>query len=292
MPELEQLHAGHAPAVLAFELANRAYFAASVSDRGDDFFAQLTDRHSALLAEQEAGICAFYVLVADDGSVLGRFNLYDIEDGTARLGYRVAQQVAGRGVATTSVRELRDGGRWLVCSAPSPAAAGRGGRDRPGRGPAGRRGRRAGRGARAGHLRVGCRGRGGPPAGRGAAGPAAGGVAGPGGGGVRGGPGHHLAVGPGGGLGRGSRAGPGPPRAEGRLEADAWAGGPGRRAGRRREDAAADRGGDRGVDVHRPGRAGPGPAGRPGPGGRRRWHRPGQRATTAPGTCRRCTSRG
>jgi [ribosomal protein S5]-alanine N-acetyltransferase len=28
MPELERLHAGHAPAVLAFELANRAYFAA------------------------------------------------------------------------------------------------------------------------------------------------------------------------------------------------------------------------------------------------------------------------
>jgi ribosomal-protein-alanine N-acetyltransferase len=46
------------------------------------------------------------VLVADDGSVLGRFNLYDIEDGTARLGYRVAQQIAGRGVATTTVREL------------------------------------------------------------------------------------------------------------------------------------------------------------------------------------------
>jgi ribosomal-protein-alanine N-acetyltransferase len=106
MPELEQLHAGHAPAVLAFELANRAYFAASVSDRGDEFFDQFPDRHSALLAEQEAGICAFYVLVADDGSVLGRFNLYDFEDGTARLGYRVAQQVAGRGVATRAVREL------------------------------------------------------------------------------------------------------------------------------------------------------------------------------------------
>ncbi len=106
MPELEQLHAGHAPAVLAFELANRAYFAAWVSDRGDDFFARFTDRHRAMLAEQEAGTCAFYVLVADDGSVLGRFNLYDFDDGIARLGYRVAQQVAGRGVATKSVREL------------------------------------------------------------------------------------------------------------------------------------------------------------------------------------------
>jgi ribosomal-protein-alanine N-acetyltransferase len=106
VPELQELDADHAPAVLAFELANRGYFAASISDRGDDFFDQFTDRHSAMLAEQEAGICAFYVLVDEDGSVLGRFNLYGIEDGTAKLGYRVAQHVAGRGVATATVREL------------------------------------------------------------------------------------------------------------------------------------------------------------------------------------------
>jgi RimJ/RimL family protein N-acetyltransferase len=104
--ELQQLHAGHAPAVLAFELANRAYFAASISDRGDDFFDQFTDRHKALLAEQEADLGAFYVLVAEDGAVLGRFNLYEIKDGTAELGYRVAQRVTGRGVATAAVLEL------------------------------------------------------------------------------------------------------------------------------------------------------------------------------------------
>ena len=129
MPELRRLHAGHAPAVLAFELANRAYFAASVSDRGDDFFAQFTDRYNALLAEQEAGICAFYVLVAEDGSVLGRFNLVDIEDHTAELGYRVAQHVAGRGVATAAVRELcrlataRHGLRTLRAAAASQNVA-------------------------------------------------------------------------------------------------------------------------------------------------------------------------
>jgi ribosomal-protein-alanine N-acetyltransferase len=106
MPELKRLHAGHAPAVLAFERANRAYFAASVPDRGDAFFDRFTDRFDALLAEQAAGICAFHVLVAEDGSVLGRFNLMDIEDGTAELGYRVARHVTGRGVATATVREL------------------------------------------------------------------------------------------------------------------------------------------------------------------------------------------
>lgn len=106
MPELQRLRVDHAPAVLAFELANRAYFAASISDRGDEFFDRFTEQHNALLAEQEAGTCAFHVLVGDDGSILGRFNLVGIEDGTAELGYRVAQRVAGRGVATATVREL------------------------------------------------------------------------------------------------------------------------------------------------------------------------------------------
>lgn len=73
MPELKRLHAGHAPAVLAFELAHRTYFTGSISDRGDDSFDRFTDRYNASPPEQEAGICAFYVLVAEDGSVLGRF---------------------------------------------------------------------------------------------------------------------------------------------------------------------------------------------------------------------------
>jgi ribosomal-protein-alanine N-acetyltransferase len=106
VPELQRLRADHAPALLAFELENRAYFAGSISDRGDEFFEQFTEGIDALLAEQEAGVCAFYVLVGEHGSVFGRFNLYDSEDGSAVLGYRVAQQVAGRGVATASVRDL------------------------------------------------------------------------------------------------------------------------------------------------------------------------------------------
>jgi ribosomal-protein-alanine N-acetyltransferase len=106
VPELQQLRAGHAPAILAFELANRAYFAAWISDRGDEFFDQFAGRHRELLAQQEAGTGAYYVLVAEDGSVLGRFNLYRFKDGIADLGYRVAQHITGCGVATAAVREL------------------------------------------------------------------------------------------------------------------------------------------------------------------------------------------
>ena len=106
MPELQRLRADHATAVLAFELANRAYFATFISDRGDAFFDHFTEQYNALLAEQEAGTCVFYVLVGEDGTVLGRFNLYEVKDGTAELGYRVAQHVAGHGVATATVQEL------------------------------------------------------------------------------------------------------------------------------------------------------------------------------------------
>ena len=72
----------------------------------DEFFEHFADVHRARLAEQEAGTGAYYVLLAEDGSVLGRFNLIVGEAGVADLGYRVAQHVAGRGVATATVRDL------------------------------------------------------------------------------------------------------------------------------------------------------------------------------------------
>jgi len=106
VPKLNPLHADDAPAVLAFELANRAYFAAAIFDRGDEYFEKFAERYRALLDEQDAGISAFYLLTDDDGSVLGRFNLYDLADGAATLGYRVAQHAAGHGVATAAVQEL------------------------------------------------------------------------------------------------------------------------------------------------------------------------------------------
>jgi [ribosomal protein S5]-alanine N-acetyltransferase len=104
--ELQRLRPDHAPAVLAFEQTNRAYFAESISDRGDEFYEQFAERHRALLAEQETGACVFHVLVDEDDKVVGRFNLYDLVDGAAEIGYRVAQRVAGRGVATSALQEL------------------------------------------------------------------------------------------------------------------------------------------------------------------------------------------
>ena len=106
MYDLQRLNAGHLEALRAFELVNRAYFARSITDRGDEFYEAFPEHHRALLAEQETGECVFSVLVDHDGSIVGRFNLYDLESGVARVGYRVAERVAGHGLATSVLRQL------------------------------------------------------------------------------------------------------------------------------------------------------------------------------------------
>lgn len=103
---LERLTTAQGDAVLAFERENRAYFAASIVDRGDAFFEKFAEVHAARLAEQEAGECRFHVLVDDSGAVVGRVNLVDIEDGSAELGYRIAEKAAGKGLASAAARAI------------------------------------------------------------------------------------------------------------------------------------------------------------------------------------------
>jgi ribosomal-protein-alanine N-acetyltransferase len=104
--ELQVVSSQHEAAVLAFEIDNRAYFTKSINDRGDSFFEQYSERHRELMAEQRAGTSAYYVSVDEHSAVVGRFNLYRISDGTAEVGYRVAERVSGHGVATSGVRRL------------------------------------------------------------------------------------------------------------------------------------------------------------------------------------------
>ncbi len=106
MPTLERLRADHADALLAFEQANRAYFARSIPDRGDAYFTEFAARHQALLAEQDTGVCHFHVLLDEEGELIGRINLVDVAQGSAELGYRIGESAAGRGVATAAVRQM------------------------------------------------------------------------------------------------------------------------------------------------------------------------------------------
>jgi ribosomal-protein-alanine N-acetyltransferase len=107
-PDLQLLRVDHAPAVLAFERENRAYFAAIVPDRGDEFFAEFDSRYAQLLAWQADGTDYFHLLLSEDGEVLGRVNLFEVADGSAELGYRIAQKATGQGLATAAVRKVRE----------------------------------------------------------------------------------------------------------------------------------------------------------------------------------------
>ncbi|WP_369364133.1 GNAT family N-acetyltransferase [Streptomyces sp. CG4] len=106
MPELQPLRPDHAPALLAFEREDRAYFAATVPDRGEEYFARFEERLRALLDDQAAGAGFFHVVTGAEGEMLGRVNLYEVTDGSADLGYRIAERAAGRGLATWGVREV------------------------------------------------------------------------------------------------------------------------------------------------------------------------------------------
>lgn len=67
MENPEPFRAGPAADVLAFEQANRHFFASSISDRGQAFFDEFDEQFAAMLDEQQAIGCASYVLLGGNG---------------------------------------------------------------------------------------------------------------------------------------------------------------------------------------------------------------------------------
>ncbi len=61
-----------------------------------------------MLEWQTAGTDYFHLLVTERGEVVGRVNLTEVVDGSAELGYRIAQKAAGQGLATAAVRKVRE----------------------------------------------------------------------------------------------------------------------------------------------------------------------------------------
>ncbi|WP_031070913.1 GNAT family N-acetyltransferase [Streptomyces sp. NRRL WC-3742] len=103
---LERLRPDHAEALYAFELTNRAWFTRTIPDRGDTYFAEFPARHAALLAEQAEGISHFHIIRDASGTLIGRINLIDAIDGTAELGYRLAESATGQGYAKAAVAHI------------------------------------------------------------------------------------------------------------------------------------------------------------------------------------------
>ena len=106
---LASLDDAHAIASLLRE--NRDFLAPWEPLRDESWFTTDEQRAAiaAVLANHEAGTSAPYVVLDDDGSVVGRMTLSGIVRGalqSASLGYWVSEHVNGRGLATAAVRDV------------------------------------------------------------------------------------------------------------------------------------------------------------------------------------------
>lgn len=107
---IEKLHVTDAEELYKFELENRAYFEEMVPSRGDDYYRPdiFRKRHQDLLDEQAQGSSLFYLIKDENGSIVGRMNLIDIdeEEKTGHLGYRIGQSYTKKGIATKALKSL------------------------------------------------------------------------------------------------------------------------------------------------------------------------------------------
>ncbi|WOV87236.1 GNAT family N-acetyltransferase [Sporosarcina oncorhynchi] len=107
---IEKLNRLDAEDLYKFEVENRAFFEEMVPTRGDDYYMPeiFKFRHERLLEEQAEEISCFYLIKDEDGSILGRINVVDMDESreVASLGYRVGKAHLGKGVAKKALRLL------------------------------------------------------------------------------------------------------------------------------------------------------------------------------------------
>jgi ribosomal-protein-alanine N-acetyltransferase len=110
--EIRPLQLDDAAPLLAFEQANRIWFERFVQRRAASTYsvAGIGEHIQPLLAAHAAGRALAFVMVAADGQIVGRANMKDIDKGAgvAEIGYRIAEQAVGQGLATLAVRHLMD----------------------------------------------------------------------------------------------------------------------------------------------------------------------------------------
>lgn len=107
---IDKLQITDAEDLYKFELTNRIFFEEMVPARGDDYYKPeiFRNRYEELLDEQAEGSSYFYLIKDENGSILGRINLIDINisQRIGYLGYRVGQVHTGKGVANKALSLL------------------------------------------------------------------------------------------------------------------------------------------------------------------------------------------
>lgn len=99
-----------ASALLAFEQANRVWFERHIDPRPDAFYSPdgIHAHVAQFLLEHQQGLLHPCIIVDQDGKLIGRANLKGIDQQarTAEVGYRIAEQQGGKGLATAALRYL------------------------------------------------------------------------------------------------------------------------------------------------------------------------------------------
>lgn len=105
-------HADRA-ALLAFELANRAFFEANINARAATYYSVdgVAQAIQAGIDDAAADRGYQFLVKSANGDILGRINLRDVARGhspSATLGYRIGEAHGGQGHASAAVRALLD----------------------------------------------------------------------------------------------------------------------------------------------------------------------------------------
>jgi len=100
-------------ALLAFELANRTFFEASISPRAAAYYAAdgVAQAIQAAIDDAAAGRGYQFLVKAGDREIVGRINLRDVERRhfhAGLLGYRIGAAHGGKGYASAALRALVD----------------------------------------------------------------------------------------------------------------------------------------------------------------------------------------
>ncbi|WCE32304.1 GNAT family N-acetyltransferase [Vibrio sp. SCSIO 43137] len=105
---VEPVSTKHVAELFEFEKQNKLWFEKFVPARPASYRNLISFRTviSDLVKEQQAG-CGFFFVIIQDEKIVGRINLIDVEDGEASLGYRIAESVAGKGVASQAVKMIK-----------------------------------------------------------------------------------------------------------------------------------------------------------------------------------------
>lgn len=109
-PLIRLLTLDDASRLLHFEQNNRAWFESQIEARPNDFYTiDGVHQHIAeLLAAYATGRAYPCLLVSEEGEILGRANLKNIQrsEGKAEVGYRIGYLHLGKGMATVALDQL------------------------------------------------------------------------------------------------------------------------------------------------------------------------------------------